>query len=65
MRLWLREYRENAVLSQKEIAKRIGVSHQFYNYIENGSRRPSPATAQKIASVLNSPWTRFYEDGSK
>ena len=64
MREWLKRIREQAGLSQKEIAERTGLSQNYYCYIETGERGamlPGP-TAQKIADALGFPWQRFYEE---
>lgn len=61
MRKWLRELRINAGLSQKEMAQRVGVTAQFYNYVENGKRRPSFEVAEKIAEILCFDWTLFFK----
>lgn len=52
-------------LSQSELARRVGVSAQYINDMENGRRKmPRPHIAQKIAETLLWPlpyiWT--YED---
>ena len=62
MRSWLREKRLDMGLTLNDLAKAVGVSWQSISYYENGSRRPSPEIAQKIADVLGFSWTRFYED---
>lgn len=60
MREWLIKLRGNT--SQAEIAKKCGISQNFYSWIELGERRPSVETAKKIAAVLGFEWTRFFED---
>ena len=65
MRKWLREKRLEMGLTLNDLAKEVGVSWQSISYYENGSRRPSPEIAQKIADVLGFPWTRFYEDENR
>jgi len=59
--MWLRKYRKTKGLSQKEVAEKANITHQFYNYIENGLRRPSYEVAKKIASILDFDWTLFFE----
>lgn len=49
---WLINYRKNRKLSQKEIAKRANIAYCYYNFIENGQRRPSPEVAKRIAEIL-------------
>ena len=62
---WLRDIREGAGLPRLLIAERVGISRQYYDFIENELRRPSPEVAKKIASELGFDWTRFYEDDPK
>ena len=64
MRKWLKELREQRGLSQEAVASICGVSRQYYGFIESGERGaklPVP-TAKKIASALEFPWQKFYED---
>ncbi len=60
---WLREIRNKNNLTQTELAKKAGISPQFYNFIENGHRRPSPNIAKQIANVLGFPneWYRLLD----
>ena len=62
-RLWLVDYRKKAQLSQKETASKVGIAYSFYNFIENGERRPSPEVAKKIAAVLGfeDEWYKLLE----
>jgi len=46
---WLTEMRIKGNLSQIEVAKKCAISRQYYNFIENGLRRPSPEVAKRIA----------------
>lgn len=62
MRSWLVAIREEYGFSQKEVAKRVGISQPSYCNIENGERRPAVETAKAIAKVLGFQWERFYED---
>ena len=54
--------RKGLKMSQAAVSAQVGISQQYYNYIESGKRRPSVAVAKKIADVLGFPWTRFFED---
>lgn len=45
----LRILRNKSNLSQKELAKLLGISQQAYSLIENGTCDPSMTTAKKIA----------------
>ncbi len=61
---WLRATRVAAKLTQEELSGQVGIARGAYANIETGERRPSVATAKKIAAVLGFDWTRFYEDDS-
>ena len=62
MNAWLKTARESLGISQENVASKCAVTRQYYNFIENGERRPSVETAKKIAAVLGFPWTRFFEE---
>lgn len=47
------EYRAKENISQKELAKRVGVSLQTINSIENGIQEPTKLTEAKIYLVIN------------
>ena len=67
MRIWLKELREKSGLSQMTVAKRAGISQNYYSPIETGTRgNPlNVDVAKKIAEALSFDWTRFYEDADK
>lgn len=58
---WLIKMRKERNLDQQDVAELIGTTQQFYNYVENGKRRPSPEVAIKIGKILNFDWRLFYE----
>ncbi len=58
---WLIEHRNEARLTQCEVAELANISQSHYAAIETNVRKPSVKTAKKIAEVLGFPWTRFYE----
>ena len=60
LRTWLRVFRQNRGLSEKEVAQRVGISQTAYHYIETGERTPTTRTAQRIAAVLGFDWTAFF-----
>ena len=62
MNVWLKMARESRGISQENVASQCAITRQYYNFIENGDRRPSVETAKKIADVLGFPWTRFFEE---
>ncbi|ARU61279.1 hypothetical protein CBW65_09945 [Tumebacillus avium] len=57
---WLTEKRKNKGLSQSQLATLVEVDRSYITRIENG-RRPSVEIAQRIAVVLDFPWTKFFE----
>lgn len=48
----LRKMREARGLTQRELAKAIGVSRQAIGFYESGEREPDLETVQKLAQVL-------------
>ncbi len=63
-RVWLINYRKNKKMSQEELACKCDVKQMTISSIENGTRRPSPELAKKIAIVLDFDWTKFYEENT-
>ncbi|MDO4589290.1 MAG: helix-turn-helix transcriptional regulator [Fusobacterium sp.] len=49
----LKRIREEANISQKELAKVLGITQQGYSFIEQGKANPSLSTARKIALFFN------------
>lgn len=62
MQFCLKDIREAMNLTQEQLAKKIGISQNYYSLLENGERRPSPNTAKKIAKVMGFDWTSFYNN---
>lgn len=60
-RNWLQQIREKFGFTQEEVATRAGISRTTYASIEQGYRKPSVATAKKIAKALQFKWTIFFE----
>ncbi len=60
---WLMNFRKKYSMSQNTVAQKAGISPQYYNFIENNRRRPSPDVAKRIATVLGFPddWYRLLE----
>ena len=63
MRLWLKEIREQKNLTQKQVAEAVGISQQYYQFIEQGKRiEPDKVENEKaIATYLGFDWTKFFE----
>lgn len=65
-RSWLQKIRLSADKTHQDVANEAGIERAYYTMIENGTRTPSPAVAQKIAKALNFDWTIFFtSEGSK
>lgn len=48
----LKQFREEAGLTQKQMAEKLGVSESYYCQLENGKRRMSLQIALDIAAIL-------------
>ena len=57
----LKEKREEAGLTQQELADKVGVVRQTISNIECGLSRPSVETAQRIGKVISVNWVEFFE----
>lgn len=64
MRKWLKEIRENASLTQEQVAERSGIARATYGHIESGERGATVTNAKKISKALGFHWTVFFEDES-
>lgn len=60
-REWLVKLRAKKKLNQRQIAKLVGISQQFYSVIECGYKGLRPTTAKDIGKVLGFKWTKFYD----
>ena len=49
----LRQLREDAVLTQAELAEQVGVSATAISHWETGSKRPRASNIRKLALALN------------
>lgn len=64
MRNWLVDIRKAKGMSQYDAAEKSGISQSYYAAIET-EMRGNPLKvdiAQKIATALEFPWTKFYEN---
>lgn len=57
----LKKRRKEMGIIGEKAAEMCGISRQYYNFIENGKRRPSVEVAKRIADVFGFEWTRFFE----
>ena len=58
----LKEVREDVGLTQKQIAKLIGISKSRYGHYEIGRRKLPVEIAKDIGKALNINWWELYED---
>ena len=58
----LKRIREEAGLTQEQLAAECNVIRQTISNIECGISRPSVETAKLIAKVLKISWTDFFSD---
>ena len=57
----LKEIRQSAELSLREVARQLGVSPSFVSQIENGKSQPSVATLFGFATLLGVPMDALFE----
>lgn len=66
MRIWLRRLRNKNGWTQAETAKRLNMSRQLYNFIENGERQKDMTISlgSKLSDLFNIPLStiRNYEE---
>jgi len=53
MKNYVKDFRQERGLSQKDLARLVGVSRQTINALENGRLNPSFILAYKITVLLN------------
>ena len=58
----LREIRENAGLTRRQLAEFIGIKEARYGHYENGRRELPVSIAKKIGEVLEINWWELYEE---
>lgn len=51
----IRELRTSASLSQRKLAKRLGVDASYISHLESGRRDPSIELLRKLAKATNAP----------
>lgn len=54
--------RKELKLTQTKLAKRLGVTRQYYNAIECSKRTPSVRLAKKLGDILGVDWTIFFDN---
>lgn len=58
----IKRARQNAKITQKDLAEKVGVSYQMIQAWENNRRNPKAETLKKIAAALNVQWFELYSD---
>lgn len=58
----LHEYRINQLMTQKELAKKSGVSQVTISFLENQHSLPMELTAEKLARALGADRTEIFPD---
>lgn len=61
----LQKKREEAGVTQEQLAKKVGVTRQSISNIECGLAKPTIENAKAIAKELKFDWTEFYENTEK
>lgn len=61
----VKKYRKRQHLSQRELAKRIGVARQTINLIENGKYNPTLNLCLALAHELGTDLNSLFWDGGK
>jgi putative transcriptional regulator len=56
----VKEYRQNAGLTQEELAVRVGVRRETIVFLEQGAYNPSLRLALLISKVLDTPIQRLF-----
>lgn len=60
----LQSRRRRLGLSQRSLARHLGVSPSYYCLLEQGKRRPGPEVAIRLGALLNLDWRLFYQEAA-
>ncbi len=58
----IKQYREEAGMTQKQLAEQIKVTVEYISYLENGQRTPSITLLENIAKVLKTSIKELIKD---
>lgn len=61
-REWLINYREDAGLTQTELAEVLNITQSFYSDLENGTANPGEAVRWNIARLLGFDYEEWEQD---
>lgn len=62
--MWkIQKYRINSGYSQERLAEAVDLSTSYISEIENGKKRPSMKSLEKIAAALGVPLAALLDDG--
>lgn len=62
VRMLLAELRQQAQMSQAQVAQQLGVPQQHVSRVETGDRRIDPAELEAFARLFGVPVSIFFED---
>ena len=57
--------RRQSLMSQIEVAAKLGISQASYSYIENGYSNPNEEQAKQLVEMFGLPNDYFDEEGEK
>ena len=49
-------------ITQKELAKELGITHNYLSMIENNSKTPSLTLIEKLANILETPIALLFSE---
>lgn len=57
----LKEYIDGGAGTEKELARKLGISIAYINMLKHGHRRPAPDLALKIEKLTGIPFRSWYQ----
>jgi len=58
----LKLLRTQKQISQKELAKTLGITHNYLSMVENNAKKPSLSLLEKISEVLGVPLYSLFQE---
>ena len=58
----IKTIRTSKSISQKELAKQVGITPNYLSMIENASKRPSLSLIEKLSKVLEVPLALLFSE---
>jgi len=56
----LKLLRTQKQISQKELARTLGITHNYLSMVENNAKKPSLSLLEKISQILDVPMAMFF-----